>query len=361
MLPQDPNFDPDAPATADGGLFGLDTPLENCLVRVFGVPFDATTSYRRGAALGPEAILAASHQVDLYDAQQAEWPGGDGRPWAVGIHMVIDEQVRDWNEEAGPLAEKVIELGGRISGRRELEEGLARVNEIGSLVNQRVHDWTAQSFSDDSIPVIVGGDHSVPYGAIIAASEAHPGLGILHIDAHADLREAYEGFTWSHASILHNLLRADSAPEKVLSVGLRDLGEREYEAIGKSGKIRAVFDHQWAKARLRAENLAEFARREVECLPGDVWLTIDIDGLEPALCPSTGTPVPGGLAWNETLLWLEALVASGRRIVGLDLCEVSPGTSTPKGEDSWDAIVGARLLYKAIGAALASNSSISPK
>jgi agmatinase len=351
-----PEFDPDSPAEAEAGLFGLRTAPEEAGVCVLGVPFDATTSYRRGTAAGPAAILAASHQVDLFDAQQRTWRGGDGRPWAAGIHLEIDREIAAWNEEARPLAAAISERGGRIADSPALLGALERVNEFGARVNGRVLDWTRARLAAGVLPVVLGGDHSVPFGAIQAAGEAQPSLGLLHIDAHADLRPAYEGFVWSHASILHNLARAVPALEKVLSVGLRDVGEVEIAALEASrGRVRAVFGHEWSWARATGADLAALARREVAALPSAVWLTIDVDGLDPTLCPNTGTPVPGGLGWDEALLWLEALTATGKRVVGLDLCEVSPGESAPAEVDSWDAIVGARLLYKAIGAALATN------
>ena len=362
MTTPEPAFDPDAPADAEGGLFGLASTSETAGVRVLGVPFDATTSYRRGAADGPSAILAASLQVDLFDAQQRSWPGGDGRPWAAGIQLEIDDEVRAWNDEARPLAADTIERGGRIDDSPELLEGLERVNELGGRVNERVRAWTGRRLAQGVLPVVLGGDHSVPLGAIQAAGEDPAPLGLLHIDAHADLRPAYEGFRWSHASILHNALVTVPSIERVVSVGLRDLGEVEIAAIeGSRGRVRPVFGHQWGAARAAGRDLAALAREEVAALPERVWLTIDIDGLDPALCPNTGTPVPGGLGWDEALLWLEALCATGKRVVGVDLCEVSPGEGADPGTDSWDAIVGARLLYKAIGAAVATNTPNSEK
>lgn len=355
--PLDSSFDPDAPASAQGGLFGLDMAPADCAVRVLGVPFDATTSYRRGASLGPAAVLAASHQVDLFDPAQKSWPGGDGRPWRAGLHLEIDSEIAAWNREARPLAEGIIDKGGRIDSEPALQLNLKRVNDLGQRVNERVESWTTGVLEAGALPVILGGDHSVPLGAISAAAESRPELGILHLDAHADLREAYEGFRWSHASILHNVLELNAGVSRLLSVGLRDVGQGEVERIEASeGRIRAVYDHDWSAALLGRADLMAFAQERIEALPREVWLTVDIDGLEPALCPNTGTPVPGGLDWRSTLLWLEALVRSGKRVVGLDLCEVSPGLGAKSDEDSWDAIVGARLLYKMIGAALAANA-----
>ena len=185
-----------------------------------------------------------------------------------------------------------------------------------------------------------------------ACAARHPGLGILHFDAHADLREAYEGFEWSHASIMENVVKRLDGVAKLVQVGIRDLGEREFERIESSnGRIHVMFDKDWQRAKLDGASLRKLARSTIDELPDEVYVSFDIDGLDPTLCPNTGTPVPGGLGWSETMLWLEELARSKKKIVGLDLNEVSPGDTNPE-LDSWDAIVGARLLYRMIGTAL---------
>lgn len=195
--------------------------------------------------------------------------------------------------------------------------------------------------------MILGGDHSVPFGAIRACSETYPGLGILHLDAHADLRDAYEGFTWSHASIFNNVMRKLDRVGKLVQVGVRDLGQAERRMIDDSnGRIVTFYDAELAARKDEGVPFAKIADEIVAALPNDIYLSWDIDGLDPTLCPGTGTPVPGGLSWNEAVGLLRAIRRANKRIVGLDLCEVSPG------ETEWDANVGARLLYKMIGFAL---------
>lgn len=339
------SFDPDAPAAPESGLYGLPE-HEDPRICVIPVPFDATTSYRRGAADGPRAVLAASHQVDLFDPIF-------GRVYERGIRMLPeDPRILGWNAEARPLAAAVIERGGVLESDAELERGLARVNAIGAELNVLVRETAAGCLAEGRLPIVLGGDHAAPFGAIAACAEHYPSLGVLHFDAHADLRVSYEGFEWSHASIFHNVLTHTSVT-RLVQVGLRDLGEREWARIETEGeRVHALFDHTWAAARLVGGDMRELVRSALARLPEHVYVSFDVDGLDPALCPSTGTPVPGGLSWHEACLWLEELAASGRRVVGADLCEVSPGR-TAAGEDSWDAIVGARLLYKLIGAALA--------
>lgn len=342
-----PTFDPDAAARPESGIYGLPSDPAKARVHIIPVPFDATTSYRKGAARGPAAILQASRQVELSDLLM-------GKPYTHGICMLPpDPRIAEANEEAGAKADRIIAVGGVIGSDRSLAKDLARVNEIGGEINAIVRRATKAVLDAGKLPVIVGGDHSAPYGAIQAASERFPGLGVLHFDAHADLREAYEGFEWSHASIMHNVVSRLEAVSLLAQVGLRDLGEREHERIlASKGRIRTLFDNEWARARLEGFNLRELVKKRLEPLPENVYVSFDVDGLEPSLCPNTGTPVPGGLTWHEAMLWIEELSKSGRRLVGIDLNEVNPGPGDPE-VDSWDAIVGARLLYRLIGAAVA--------
>lgn len=323
-------FDPDAAAEPGSGVFGLPHGPEEARTHVIPVPFDATASYRKGAARGPAAILRASRQVDLFDL-------ATGRPYEQGIWMAEpDARIAAWNEEATALG----------------TTDLGRVNAIGTEVNAVVEAAVAEALDAGRLPAVVGGDHSVPFGAFRAAAQRHPGLGILHFDAHADLRRAYEGFEWSHASIFRNVVDRIAEVERIVQVGVRDVGERELETIRSSPeRIRTLFDAEWAAAALEGRDRRALVREWIGALPERVWVSFDVDGLDPALCPNTGTPVPGGLSWHDALLWLEELGRSDRRVVGVDLCEVNPGATSAR-EDSWDAIVGARLLYRLIGTAL---------
>ncbi len=351
-------FDPSAAAAAESGLFGLPHGPAEAAVHVLPVPFDATASYRKGAWKGPAAILRASRQVDLFDL-------ATGRPYEAGLCLLEDEGgvIAKLNREASALADGVIVAGGDVAGDPRLAASLARVNRIGAELNALVRARTHAALEASKLPAIVGGDHSAPFGAIQAAAERYPGLGVLHFDAHADLRVAYEGFDWSHASILGNVAREIPAVSRIVQVGVRDLSEEEHEAIGSSnGRIRALFDREWQAAKLEGSDLRALARDHLAALPQSVWISFDIDGLDPALCPNTGTPVPGGLSWAEALFWLDQLAGSGREVVGLDLNEVNPGPdwdATRSQHDSWDAIVGARLLYRMVGTALATRRSVS--
>lgn len=327
MIP--PDFDPDGPAPPGSGLFGLPATQPDAQVVVIPVPFEATTSYRRGTARAPERILEASHQVELHDL----WVG---EPWRHGIVMrSVDPGLVALNDEACALALPIVEAGGASAG----DPALDRVNAIGAEVNRRVHAAVAEVLHEGRVPAVVGGDHSVSFGAIQAASEAVAELGILHIDAHADLRHAYEGFEWSHASVLHNVHERTSV-HHIVQVGLRDIGRAEAQLIERSPRITAVTGPEIAWETGSGEPWSRICGRIVRALPPRVWVTFDVDGLDPSLCPNTGTPVPGGLSFDQVLLLLQHL-AEERDIVGFDLVEV--------GDGEWDAMVGARLLYKLAG------------
>lgn len=330
-------FDPDAASTRDG-IFGLPHTVAESRFVVVPVPFDATTSYRDGTRNGPAAVYEASQQVDLFDLDF-------GRPYNAGIAMLESgaaRRIAALNREARKFAEPVIASGGDRSHRREMAE----VNRRSAAMNGIVERTVAGLIAKGKTPVVLGGDHSTPFGAIKAYVKKFPALGILHIDAHADLREAFEGFEWSHASIMHNVMTRLPV-RRLVQVGIRDFGEREHAFIRRDRRIRTHFD-----ARLHRDWGRE-AKAIVADLPREVYISLDIDGFDPSLCPDTGTPVPGGLSFNEFLELMRVLAKSRRRIVGFDLNEVAPNRKTRPADWGGDlnANVGARVLYKMIGAA----------
>ncbi|GMU60330.1 MAG: agmatinase [Myxococcaceae bacterium] len=331
-------FDPNAAAQPDSGIFGLPHSPEQAKVVLIPVPFEATTSYGGGAADGPSAILEASKQVDLFDLDT-------GKPYEGGISMLeAPAQVRAWSDEAKKLAAPVIAEGGAKKG----DPRVAPIDALCEKMNAWVYETTKLWLGKGKLVGMVGGDHATSYGCIQAHAERYPDLGILHLDAHADLRDAYEGFTWSHASIMFNVVQRLPRVKRLVQVGIRDFGESELEVIQSSGgRIHTFFDARLQRARLDGMPWREAVDAIVAELPQRVYLSWDIDGLDPTLCPHTGTPVPGGLSFAQAQGLLEGLLRAGKQIVGFDLNEVAPGP-----DDEWDANVGARLLYKQIGWAL---------
>lgn len=344
------HFDPNAAATADSGIFGLPyTESEASLVYV-PVPWEATTSYGGGTSNGPAAILEASRQVDLFDLDVQ-------KPYEPGLFMQDESaEVRDWNEKGKAEAAKIIEVGGMIEGDSALQRSLATVNELSEKLNQFVYRKTQAVLNAGKIAAIVGGDHAVPFGALEAIAEKYPSFGVLHFDAHSDTRDAYEGFQWSHASIMRNVLDRIPAVTKLVQVGIRDVCEQEIEyTLGQKDRMKVYFDRDLAKRRFEGQTWAATALEIVDQLPQEVWVSFDIDGLDPRFCPNTGTPVSGGIDFHEANFVLSVLARSGRKIIGFDLNEVAPDAT---GESEWDANVGARLLYKLTAWTLASQGKV---
>lgn len=335
-------FDPDAAAAPGSGIFGLPFTRAESRIVLIPVPFDATTSYRPGTADGPNAILAASAQVDLYDRRF-------GRVYEQGICMLDeDAKIRRASERAAAFARPLVEQGGATD---EDAEAVARVNAAGEHVNEFVASQVESILREGKIPGTIGGEHSVPFGAIQACAEhaGNEGIGILHVDAHMDFRDAFEGFAWSHASIMHNVISRIPGVKKLIQVGIRDFGEGELDfGRAHAGKVHTHFDDDWEQQQLDGAKFTELCARALQPLPKKVYVSFDIDGLLPSLCPHTGTPVPGGLSFNQATILLHELKKTGREIVGFDLVEVAPGAAS---EPEWDANVGARILYKLCGVA----------
>jgi agmatinase len=312
---------------------------EAAQVVLLPVPFDATTSYRPGTALGPQAILRASHQVDLHDREV-------GAPWLAGIAMLADDDV---------IVAASNRARVRVNSFREGDSDPSCLEEINTLcgeVNRRVQAIATHWLQAAKILGTVGGDHATAFGAIAAHAAHHGDIGILHIDAHADLRHAYEGFDWSHASVMDAVLRELPTVTRLVQVGVRDYCEEEAERIAAcGGRVVTFFDADLQARMLEGSTWAELVREILVPLPDKVYVSFDIDGLDPTLCPHTGTPVPGGLSFAQACYLLRALAESGRRLVGFDLVEVAPGP----GGNEWDGNVGARLLYKLIGHALSTS------
>lgn len=323
-------FDPNGIATSDQ-LFGLPFSYEESETAVLPIPWEVTVSYSAGTAAGPRAIAEASLQVDLYDAFLKD-------AWKRGIFMLEqDHSLESTSNKYRLLAERHIDSleKGKVD-----EQLLHSVNEVCSEMVERVKELCGKALDDGKRLALLGGDHSTPLGYMKALAERHDDFAILQIDAHADLRDAYEGFKYSHASIMFNALKIPQV-SKLVQVGIRDYCEAENDIVEQSnGRISTYFDRDLKAAQFSGKTWARQCEEIIDQLPEKVYLSFDIDGLDPKLCPNTGTPVAGGFEVEEVLYLLETLVKSGKKIIGLDLNEVAPG------EDEWDANVGARLLYR---------------
>lgn len=328
----------------NGRYFGLPFTPEQARLVLMSVPWDVTTSYREGTAGGPDAILDASLQVDLYDLHNPDgWRQGIG---TLPVGDTLELRGKKLREEARRVIEHW-ESGGTAG--ESVRRRIARVNEGSEKLNAEVYDEACRWLDAGKKVGLVGGDHSVPLGLIRAVAERNPGVGVLHVDAHADLRRAYEGFIYSHASIMYNVLNEAAGVSALVQVGVRDLCDDEARLAASDARVRLFDDYALSAAKFDGGSWNAVCDRIVACLPEKVYVSFDIDGLAPEYCPHTGTPVPGGLSFAEAVYLLDRLTVSGREVVGFDLCEVAPD---PAGDDDWDANVGARMLYKLCNFAL---------
>lgn len=348
-------FDVAGAGDPDGSIFGLPYAADECSVVLLPVPWEATTSYGRGTAGGPAAIRTASAQLDLFDLELAEL--GLGQPWQFGIHMLEESsRVRAWNEHASARALPIIAKGGLVGDDAELLTARTEVDNRSRELDRWVEKEVSAGIGDERIVGVVGGDHSVAFGSIAAHAARWPGLGILHIDAHADLRVAYEGFERSHASVLHNVMTRIDGVARLVQVAIRDLSAEEHAWAEAEPRITTHYDFAMRRKLAEGVTWRALCAEIIAGLPQHVYVTFDVDGLDPALCPGTGTPVPGGMSYVEACSLLCELVRAGKTVVGFDLVEVAPRV-TDGVVDQWDGNVGARLLYKLVGIALASRGA----
>ena len=329
-------FNPNATGVNNGNFFGFPYSLEEATVVIYPVKWDVTTSYGGGASKGPDAILAASPQLDFYDWDYPlAWENRIGTAKACEAISVSNAPMRS-------LAEGVIahlEEGGDIA---DVQDDIYTINLASRDMVEEVKKDTRELLNSGKKVILLGGDHSTPLGYMQALAENGEKFSILHIDAHADLRDAYEGFEYSHASIMFNALKIKQV-DRLVQVAIRDTCPDEIELVESSnGRVKQFPYPIIASRTFDGQTWNDICRDIIESLGERVYVSFDIDGLDPSLCPGTGTPVAGGLSFYQATYLLLMLKKSGKKIIGADLNEVCPSSS----ENEWDANVGARLLYK---------------
>jgi agmatinase len=285
---------------------GLESPygdLETARAVILPVPYDFTTSYQGGTRLGPQAILNASRNMEL------------------------------WDEEIGAIYRSGIHTMGEVEPTAASPEAMV----------DRVEQAVAWILERDKLPVVLGGEHSLTTGAVRAAKRRHPKLSVLQIDAHADMRDTYLDTPYSHACVMRRIRELVPAS----SVGVRSMSEEEAEVLKRQPAPI------WSTRQFRA--LGGSWEPILASLTGEVFVTFDLDGLDPSVLPATGTPEPGGLDWFEAVDLLRA-VSERSRIVGFDVLELAP----LPGHVASD-FLASRLVYRMIGLALASDRTRAPR
>lgn len=330
------SFNPDDVAVANGNIFGFPYDEKVSDLIILPVPWEVTTSYGNGASLGPEAIRKASTQLDFVDSLLDS-------PWNYPVYMLpSDDYWQLQNLRLKKLAQQYIhELESGVSNTKHIEI-IKEINKFSNELNNYIYDTAKNYFHRKKTLCLLGGDHSTPFGLIKFLSEIYDDLTVVQIDAHADLREAYEGFEFSHASIMYNVMHKTNV-KHLVQIGIRDFSPGEKNLIETDNRITTFYDYDIKRQLFDGKTYAEIVENILKSIPTDnVYISFDIDGLSPDLCPNTGTPVPGGFTFFEIYYFLDRLALSGKHIVGFDLNEVSPGNN------EWDANVGSRILFKLI-------------
>lgn len=334
------SFNPNDPGSTESGIFGLPFTCQQADIVLVPVPWEATVSYGSGAANGPKAIFDASFQMDLH---HFDYP----HLWKRGIALdEFPEEIAALSIATRQASLRIIESLETGSDPRQdpqFDEVFQQVNEACERMNNWVEERTAHWIQQGKLVGLIGGDHSTPLGYLRTLARQHESFGILVLDAHLDLRNAYEGFTWSHASIFHNALQLPQV-SSLTQVGIRDFCEEEEQfAQDQKDRVNIYFDRKLQRENMAGISWKALFEEIIRRLPDKVYVSVDIDGLDPGLCPNTGTPVPGGLTFEQAAYLFQLIGDSGKQIIGFDLCEVSPG------EDDWDGNVGARMLYQLCG------------
>ena len=332
------NFDPNVVGNPNNNIFGLPfSEAESALV-LLPVPWEVTVSYGAGTSRAAEHIWKASIQVDLLDT---DVPDG----WKKGFYLrETNKKIllkSDYLRKEAELFIDYISKGEIVGNNKFMCKSLKEINEGGVMLNNWVYEQTNELLEQGKLVGLIGGDHSTPLGYIKALAKKHGSFGILQIDAHCDLRKSYEHFTYSHASVMYNVLNEIEGVEKLVQVGLRDFCSEEWDYINNSnGRVVTYFDKDIKTRQYEGETWKQITDEIVNQLPQLVYISFDIDGLDPKLCPNTGTPVQGGFESEEILYLFKKIVASGKQLIGFDFVEVGVG------ETDWDSNVGAHLLWR---------------
>ncbi|MEO6613448.1 MAG: agmatinase family protein [Chitinophagaceae bacterium] len=348
-MPDYSNYDPNSVANPNNNIFGLPSNEEDSRLVIVPIPWEVTVSYGAGTARAPEAILRASLQVDLFDPEMPD-------AWKQGFYMrPSDRKIlmkSDYLRKEAELYIDYISKGEEVAANQFMCKTLKEVNEGSVFLNNWVYEQTRALMERGKLVGLLGGDHSTPLGYFKAIGEKYGEFGILQVDAHFDLRQAYEGFNYSHASIMYNALKEVPQLKRLVQVGIRDFGSDEWEYVKNSDfQVVTYFDKAIRNRQYEGESWKQISEEIISKLPDIVFISFDIDGLDRKLCPFTGTPVPGGFELEQVFYLFSRLLQSGKKIVGFDLNEVGIG-----GDTDWDANVGARALYKLCNLLVTSNA-----
>lgn len=343
------DFDPNAASNPSNNIYGFPITEEEARLVILPVPWEVTVSYSAGTARAAEQILKASMQVDIFDL---EYPDA----WKQGFYMrPTDKKIlmkSDYLRKEAELYIAYISRGEDLKKNSFMCKSLRDINEGGAYLNDWVYEQTKGLMKRNKLVALLGGDHSISLGYFKSIADWHGDFGILQIDAHCDLRKCYEDFDYSHASIMYNALEEIPQLKKLVQIGVRDYSESEWEYIRNSNnRVVTFFDKDIKRRQFEGDTWKNVVDDIVNQLPQKIFLSFDIDGLDPKLCPNSGTPVHGGFETEQVYYLLRKMLESGRQFIGFDLVEVG------NGETDWDANVGARVLLRLCNLLVSANNS----
>jgi agmatinase len=341
-------FDPNSISNPNNNIFGLPFTEDDARVVILPVPWEVTVSYETGTARTPDHIFKESLKVELHDSEVK-----DG--WRNGFYMKKpDKKIlmkSDYLRKEAELYINYISEGEQVEDNKFMTKTLKEVNAGSVYLNEWVYEQSKQLLNKDKLVGILGGDHSTPLGFMKAIAEKNGDYGILQIDSHCDLRKSFADFNYSHASIMYNALEGIPQIKKLVQIGIRDFCEEERDYMQANKERIITYEDRNIKERMfEGETWKSITDDIINQLPPKVYISFDIDGLDPKLCRNTGSPVAGGFELAEIFYLLKKIVQSGRKLIGFDLSEV--GIS----RDGWDENVGSRVLFKLCNLMIMANS-----
>ncbi len=332
------DFDPNGASNPTNNIYGFPITEDEAKLVILPVPWEVTVSFTAGTSRATEHIFKASMHVDVFDA---DYP----HTWRKGYYLrPPDKKIlmkSDYLRKEAELYIDYISRGEELKKNAFMCKSLKDINEGGIFLNNWVYEQTKSLINKGKMVALLGGDHSISFGYLKAIAEKHGNFGILQIDAHCDLRKSYEHFVYSHASVMYNALAEIPQIQKLVQVGIRDYSQEEWDfIISSNNRVTTFFDRHIKEKLFEGQNWKTIADDIINQLPEKIYLSFDIDGLDPKLCPNTGTPVPGGFELEQIYYLVKKMIESGRTLIGFDLVEVGIG------ETGWDSNVGARILLK---------------
>jgi agmatinase len=341
------NYNANIASNPKNTIFGLPFSEQDARLIILPVPWEVTVSAGSGTSRAGEHVFDASMHVDIFD-------GESDNAWRQGIFMRSpDRKVlmkSDYLRKEAELYINYISKGEDVEKNSFMCKSLREINEGSALMNKWVYEQTLGLLNDKKLVVLLGGDHSIPLGYLKAIAEKYGEFGVLQIDAHCDLRKSYENFVHSHASIMYNALTEIPEIVKLVQLGIRDFSEEEFTYISNSNhRVVTYFDKDIKERMFEGQSWRSIVDEIIQHLPRRIYISFDVDGLDPKLCPNTGTPVPGGFEVEQMFYLIKKIIESGRQFIGFDLDEIASG------ESNFDANVGARILWKLCNMLVAAN------